>query len=148
MPNSLRGSKAPILSQCTVHSEDKEENLSKKNFSSAAKSAIANVYEQTVPNASEEGCNLASSSESNICTLPKPGESMSRLGSQDINELEPDCKQFPSLGESICSHESLSGKPDNESNCTEDREIHWEDLRLGEEIGQGKLLLLIIVYPL
>ncbi|KAJ0105966.1 hypothetical protein Patl1_18691 [Pistacia atlantica] len=136
-PNSLRGSKAPIWCQCTVGSEDKEEKLSKTNFSFAAKSAYANVYEHRVPNASEESCDLATSSECNRCTLPRPGESMSRLGSQDVNELEPNCKQFPSLGESTGSHESSSSKGDNESNCTVDCEIHWEDLRLGEEIGQG-----------
>lgn len=45
--------------------------------------------------------------------------------------------QLPSPGESIGSHESSSSKEDSESNSVIKYDIHWEDLQLREEIGQG-----------
>ncbi|KAJ4712996.1 Serine/threonine-protein kinase [Melia azedarach] len=124
--------------QHTTGSRGKEESLSKTNSSFAAKSAYANVYENTFPNASEEFCGLGSSRDRHdCCALSKLGELSPRLDCQDVNELEPDDRQFCSFGESIGSHESSSSKGDNESNGAVDCEIRWEDLQLGQEIGQG-----------
>ncbi|KAK1586982.1 hypothetical protein Q3G72_008262 [Acer saccharum] len=126
--NSPRGSTASIPYQCTSCSEDKKKRPSNKKSNSPCS------------NSSEEGCNLASSRECNdYCTLTRQGESLPTLGCQDDNELDPDPdgKQFFSTEESIDSHESSSSKGDAELNCMVDCEIHWEDLLLGEEIGQG-----------
>ncbi|XP_056173960.1 serine/threonine-protein kinase EDR1 isoform X5 [Syzygium oleosum] len=49
----------------------------------------------------------------------------------------PDGKQFHSSGESIGSHDTSSSKSDSELSYMVDCEIRWEDLQLGEEIGQG-----------
>lgn len=86
---------------------------------------------------------------------PIPQEPLLRLRSQfDPNKLEPEAAnmvmedevqkqqeglQLPSSRESIGSHESSSSKGDSESNSVVDCEIHWEDLQLREEIGQGNL---------
>ncbi|KAK2664648.1 hypothetical protein Ddye_003222 [Dipteronia dyeriana] len=126
--NSPRGSTASIPYQCTSCSEDKEKRPSNKKSKSPCSDS------------SEEGCNLASSRECNdYCALTRLGESLPTLGRQDDNELDPDPdgKQFFSMEESIDSHESSSSKGDAESNCIVDCEIHWEDLLLGDEIGQG-----------
>ncbi|KAH7513997.1 hypothetical protein FEM48_Zijuj11G0042000 [Ziziphus jujuba var. spinosa] len=48
-----------------------------------------------------------------------------------------DGKQFSSLEGSTDSNGSSSSKGDNESNTIVDCEIHWEDLHLREEIGEG-----------
>lgn len=52
-------------------------------------------------------------------------------------QKQQDGLQLPSPGESIGSHESSSSKDDSESNSVIKCEIHWEDLELREEIGQG-----------
>ncbi|KAK7814336.1 putative serine/threonine-protein kinase sis8 [Quercus suber] len=52
-------------------------------------------------------------------------------------QRQPGDKHFPNSGESIGSNGSSSSKGDNESNSIVDCEIRWEDLHLGEEIGQG-----------
>ncbi|KAK4843032.1 hypothetical protein QYF36_003044 [Acer negundo] len=125
---SPRGSTASIPYQCTSCSEDKEKRPSNKKSKSPCS------------NSSEEGCSLASSRECNdYCALTRQAESLPTLGCQDDNELDPDPdgKQFFSIEESIDSHDSSSSKGDAESNCKVDCEIHWEDLLLGEEIGQG-----------
>ncbi|KAL5815372.1 hypothetical protein ACOSQ3_026157 [Xanthoceras sorbifolium] len=135
-PNSPRGLTASIPYMCTSCSEDKEKRPSNKK----SKSACSKLYEHRLPDSSEESCNLASSRECNdCCALPGQGESLPTLGCQEVNELDPDPngKQLFSIGESIDSHESSSSKGDTESNCMVDCEIHWEDLQLGEEIGQG-----------
>lgn len=55
------------------------------------------------------------------------------------NELQKQQEglQLPSSRESVGSHESSSSKGDNEPNSVLECEIHWEDLQLREEIGQG-----------
>ncbi|KAF8027408.1 hypothetical protein BT93_E0341 [Corymbia citriodora subsp. variegata] len=56
---------------------------------------------------------------------------------KDEVQKPPDGKQFHSSGESIGSHDTSSSKSDSELSYMVDCEIHWEDLQLGEEIGQG-----------
>ncbi|GMJ04393.1 hypothetical protein like AT4G23050 [Hibiscus trionum] len=56
---------------------------------------------------------------------------------EDELQKQTDGKSLSSLGESTGSQESPSSKGDNEPNYIVDCEIHWEDLHLGEEIGQG-----------
>jgi len=55
----------------------------------------------------------------------------------DEVQKQQEGSQLPSSRESTGSHESLSGKGDYESNSVSECEIHWEDLQLREEIGQG-----------
>ncbi|KAK8486795.1 hypothetical protein V6N11_034352 [Hibiscus sabdariffa] len=55
----------------------------------------------------------------------------------DELQKQTDGKNLSSLGESMGSQESPLSKGDNEPNSMVDCEIHWEDLHLGEEIGQG-----------
>lgn len=53
--------------------------------------------------------------------------------------------QFPNSYESTCSSNGiLSSKGGNDSNLIVDCEIHWEDIQLGEEIGQGTLRILLV----
>nr|KYP67258.1 Serine/threonine-protein kinase CTR1 [Cajanus cajan] len=84
---------------------------------------------------------------------PIPQDPLLRLRCQfDQKKLEPEAtnmvagdevqkqqegSQLPSSRESNGSHESSSSKGDNESNSVLECEIHWEDLQLREEIGQG-----------
>ncbi|GMH26603.1 hypothetical protein Nepgr_028446 [Nepenthes gracilis] len=58
---------------------------------------------------------------------------------EDANGQQPGVCRSRSSGESIVSnnHGSSSSKGDSESNSIVGCEIHWEDLQLGEEIGQG-----------
>ncbi|XWS48963.1 hypothetical protein CRYUN_Cryun13aG0122500 [Craigia yunnanensis] len=56
---------------------------------------------------------------------------------EDELQKHTDGKNFSSLVESIGSQGSSSSKGDNESNSGVDCEIHWEDLYVGEEVGQG-----------
>lgn len=55
----------------------------------------------------------------------------------DEVQKQQEGSQLPSSRESTGSHESLSGKGDYELNSISECEIHWEDLQLREEIGQG-----------
>ncbi|KAK6263048.1 hypothetical protein QUC31_008864 [Theobroma cacao] len=124
---------------------------------SAAENAISSVHKHTSPASVEEKNVLASSRECNgqFC-LTRIGDSTAGLACQgngnelelefpnmDASEMEDevqkhtDGKNFSSLGESIGSQGSSSSKGDNESNSIVDCEIQWEDLHLGEEVGQG-----------
>ncbi|KAL9328679.1 hypothetical protein ACSQ67_003682 [Phaseolus vulgaris] len=55
----------------------------------------------------------------------------------DEVQKQQEGSQLPSLRESIDKHESLSSTGDNESNSVSECEIHWEELQLREQIGQG-----------
>lgn len=59
-------------------------------------------------------------------------------GVEDDAKRQPD-GNFPSNEKSVGSLGGTSSKRDRDSNCIVDCEIHWEDLKLGEEIGRGKL---------
>ncbi|XP_038679098.1 serine/threonine-protein kinase PAK 3 isoform X2 [Tripterygium wilfordii] len=52
-------------------------------------------------------------------------------------QRQSDSKRLSSLEDSIGSHGSSSSRGDDESNSMIDCEIQWEDLQVGEEIGQG-----------
>lgn len=130
-PNSSR-----FPDQHTSSSEDKAKCVGKINSSFAAENANANICEHRLPNASEEiFCDLAFSRECNDRGTSTGHREL--LPGHDVNELDPDGKQYPSLGESSRSRESSSSKGDNETSCATDGGIRWEDLQLGEEIGLG-----------
>lgn len=140
-PNSSR-----FPDQHTSSSEDKAKCVGKINSSFAAENANANICEHRLPNASDEiFCDLAFSRECNDRGTSTGHREL--LPGHDVNELDPDGKQYPSLGESSRSRESSSSKGDNETSCATDGGIRWEDLQLGEEIGLGKLYLYICIYP-
>ncbi|KAI4327002.1 hypothetical protein L6164_019509 [Bauhinia variegata] len=103
---------------------------------------------------SKDSSDVTSSRDCNECFhSPVPEEQLLRIGFQcELKRLEPEATslgterevqkhqeglQFPSSKESISSHESSSSKGKNESNSVVECEILWEDLHLGEEIGQG-----------
>ncbi|KAH9777721.1 PAS domain-containing protein tyrosine kinase family protein [Citrus sinensis] len=130
-PNSSR-----FPDQHTSSSEDKAKCVGKINSSFAAENANANICQHRLPNASEEiFCDLAFSRECNDRGTSTGHREL--LPGHDVNELDPDGKQYPSLGESSRSRESSSSKGDNETSCATDGGIRWEDLQLGEEIGLG-----------
>ncbi|XP_030538214.1 serine/threonine-protein kinase STY8 isoform X2 [Rhodamnia argentea] len=56
---------------------------------------------------------------------------------KDEVQKPPDGKQLHSSGKSIGSHDTSSCKSDSELSYMVDCEICWQDLQLGEEIGQG-----------
>ncbi|KAH9777720.1 PAS domain-containing protein tyrosine kinase family protein [Citrus sinensis] len=124
-PNSSR-----FPDQHTSSSEDKAKCVGKINSSFAAENANANICQHRLPNASEEiFCDLAFSRECNDRGTSTGHREL--LPGHDVNELDPDGKQYPSLGESSRSRESSSSKGDNETSCATDGGIRWEDLQLG-----------------
>ncbi|OMO79446.1 hypothetical protein CCACVL1_13675 [Corchorus capsularis] len=129
------------------------------NSFSAAENAYSSVHKHTSRASVEEISVVASSRQGNGQSfLNRIGDSMAGLVSQvNENDLEldflnmdasdiqdevekhPDSKNSSSLGESIGSQGSPSSKGDNESNSMDDCEIRWENLQLGEEVGQVKV---------
>ena len=70
---------------------------------------------------------------------PEPEEhNLSASEIKDAMQRQPEGKPLPSSVESTHSPSSSSSKGDNDSNSIEGCEICWEDLHLGEGIGQGK----------
>ncbi|KAK8307238.1 hypothetical protein V6Z12_D03G180900 [Gossypium hirsutum] len=128
------------------------------NSSSMAENAILSVEKRTSPTLVEERSVVDSSREYNgKFSVTRITESTAGLACQvNENELDleflnmdasvmedelqkqTDGKGFSSLGNSTGSQENQSSKGDNnESNSMVDCEIRWEDLHLGEEVGQG-----------
>ncbi|CAK7335460.1 unnamed protein product [Dovyalis caffra] len=152
--NDLASPKAPPSHYCN---NDAGKEIPRRIDSTLEfKRVCPNAYAS--PNASEENCLVASCTERNERHgLAKPGDQLQKLVcQQNGNELEPeaskfessgveddtqrqaDGRQFPSHAEStVGSLGSSSSKGDHDSNCVVDCEIQWEDLQLGEEIGQG-----------
>lgn len=109
-----------------------------------------------------ENSELASARACNECFhLPRPGYLLPKVCSQASDEAAepgekaflvkgevqkpPDGKQLHSSGDSIGSHDTSSSKSDGELSYMVDCEIRWEDLQLGEEIGQGTVWSLFII---
>ncbi|KAH1115564.1 hypothetical protein J1N35_008942 [Gossypium stocksii] len=128
------------------------------NSSSMAENAILSVEKRTSPTLVEERSVVDSLREYNgKFSVTRITESTAGLACQvneneldleflnmDASEMEDELqkqiegKGFSSLGDSTGSQESQSSKGDNnESNSMVDCEIRWEDLHLGEEVGQG-----------
>lgn len=153
-PSSHSDPKRSASRNCLVDTDYKGPR--RRNMSLAAKGAYARGHK--VRNSIEDGSGLASLRECKECFRSSmPGNPLPRLDGkvetkeaepkvanlnavqlEDEAQKQPDGKQYPSSGASTDSVGSSSSKGDNESitNC----EIHWEDLHLGEEIGQGKLV--------
>ncbi|XP_068469215.1 probable serine/threonine-protein kinase SIS8 isoform X3 [Phaseolus vulgaris] len=98
--------------QDVVNGADKEQNLQKCNSSPAMKRA-----------------------DTTACACR--ASTVSKDYSGDEVQKQQEGSQLPSLRESIDKHESLSSTGDNESNSVSECEIHWEELQLREQIGQG-----------
>ncbi|TYI34683.1 hypothetical protein ES332_A03G025600v1 [Gossypium tomentosum] len=126
--------------------------------SSMAENAILSVEKHTSPTLVEERSVVDSSREYNgkfsVTGITEPTTGLAcqvneneldlEFLNKDASEMEDesqkqtDGKGFSSLGNSTGSQESQSSKGDNnESNSMVDCEIRWEDLHLGEEVGQG-----------
>lgn len=109
-------------------------------------------HPKVVYNATEDSSPVASSREGDKCSkgLKNSGKLL-RSSFQQVNpdvknirmleteDAQRDAHQLPNSHESPCtSNGSLSSKSDNDSNLIVDCEIHWEDIHLREQIGQGK----------
>ncbi|KAB2088786.1 hypothetical protein ES319_A03G022400v1 [Gossypium barbadense] len=126
--------------------------------SSMAENAILSVEKHTSPTLVEERSVVDSSREYNgkfsVTGITEPTAglacqvneneldleflNMDASEMEDESQKQTDGKGFSSLGNSTGSQESQSSKGDNnESNSMIDCEIRWEDLHLGEEVGQG-----------
>ncbi|XP_027914459.1 probable serine/threonine-protein kinase SIS8 isoform X2 [Vigna unguiculata] len=111
--NDSSGGLVPLNGyQDVVNGADKEQNLQKCSSSLALKRA-----------------------DTTACA--SRASTVSKDYSGDEVQKQQEGSQLPSSRESTGSHESLSGKGDYESNSVSECEIHWEDLQLREEIGQG-----------
>lgn len=134
---------------CLVNSDCKRGRPQKRNVSFPPKGGNSN------------GCGpeLLNVHEVNECSecfgLSKTGHMLERLGShvkatktepeppnlidvQVEDEVQRQGKQSPSSGDCNGSRGSSSSKGNYDSNSVVDCEIHWDNLHIGEEIGQGK----------
>ncbi|XP_027361564.1 probable serine/threonine-protein kinase DDB_G0271682 [Abrus precatorius] len=151
--NDSSGGLVPLTpQQDAANGAEKIENLHKCN--SLVKRTDTRVCAYRTSNVSKDSSVKPLSGEWCECFgSPIPQDPLIRIRCQsDQKKLEPEAtnvvtedemqKQqeglpLPSSRESIGSHESSSSKGDNESNSVVECEIHWEDLQLREEIGQG-----------
>ncbi|KAF7810193.1 putative serine/threonine-protein kinase [Senna tora] len=151
---STGGSMALSSHQNVAIRDNKRENLYKSNSSFAQETADSKTCGLTIFSVSKDTSLVTSSGECHECFCSAiPEDGFFRLGSKcDPNNLDPKATnlvieddvqkqqervQLPSSRESIGSHGSSSSKGDNESTATVECEIQWEDLQLGEEVGQG-----------
>ncbi|KDP25496.1 hypothetical protein JCGZ_20652 [Jatropha curcas] len=148
--SKFSGSELSNSYHCNVDTECKGEIPHKRNSSCAD----SNVNASRSPEAAEES-SQASLMECNECFgQAKPGNPLLSLGCRkDVNELDPegqiseasedevqkqpDGRRSSSVGESSGSLGSSPSGGEKESNSMVKCEIHWEDLQLGEEVGQG-----------
>ncbi|KAJ1376147.1 Serine-threonine/tyrosine-protein kinase, catalytic domain [Sesbania bispinosa] len=152
--DSSGGSVALTTHQDVANGVDKEGNLHKCDSLFVTKRADAKVCVDRTSSAFKVSSSKPFSGECYECFgSAVPQDPLLRLHCQfDPKKLEPEATnmvikdevqkqqeglQLPSSRESIGSHESSSSKGDNESNSVVQCEIHWEDLQLREEIGQG-----------
>ncbi|KAL5552120.1 hypothetical protein UlMin_002296 [Ulmus minor] len=142
-------------SEWGVDSDYKGERPQKINSSLAAQRGHADEYGCELSNVVEQGYGFSPSNECSDCFgSSKNGNPLERFGShvnatvaepevpnleavQIEDEVQKLGKQFRSSEGSIGSLGSSSSKGDDDSTSVVDCEIHWEDLHLGEEIGQG-----------
>ncbi|XP_057449946.1 uncharacterized protein LOC130741153 isoform X2 [Lotus japonicus] len=150
--HSSGGSAALTSHQDVANGVDREENLHKCDSLFSMKTAHTNVYARRTSSVFEVSSAKPFSRECYECLGSLvPQDPLLRLHRQfDPKKLEPEAThmaiedevqkqqgrlQLPSSRESVGSHESSSSKGDNDS--VVDCEIHWEDLHLRDEIGQG-----------
>lgn len=148
-------SETSISSEGTVFAEDKQGNLTEKDFS-----ALVAEGENSFANKSTDQ-KYIQKYEKEFCqcfNMPKPEDLLARLGSEvsenmggkitlvrdgemmDKAQGKHDERHSPSLDGSIDSNGSALSRGDTELSSFCDCEIHWEDLQIGEEIGQGILV--------
>ncbi|TQE10639.1 hypothetical protein C1H46_003752 [Malus baccata] len=147
-PNSPRKSKASSSCHYFVDTDIKEERPGKGNSSHDDNRIYSNVYGHKNSSPSGEGSDLASSRERNeYFGSPRPGYLLPRLRYQvdgkdpkpeecNLNTLEIQGRNGKQLPNSDSSG-SCSSKGDKDSNFREESEISWDDLHLGDAIGQG-----------
>ncbi|BAU00522.1 serine/threonine-protein kinase [Vigna angularis] len=118
--NDSSGGLVPLKGyQDVVNGADKEQNLQKRNSSVAMKRAEITAC------------------ASRASTVSKDYSEATTMVTGDEVQKQQEVSQLPTSRQSTGSHERLSGKGDYESNSVSECEIHWEDLQLREEIGQG-----------
>ncbi|PSS04139.1 Serine/threonine-protein kinase [Actinidia chinensis var. chinensis] len=158
-PNSPTDLKEATSYQDAVYTESEVESDHKRNSLNADKRETSNVNGYKNANDFDKGSSIEvfSRERNHYSEVNKGGYQFPRLGFHfDAKELEPDLQNpkgleienavqqqsdpqpFPNLGGSRgSSHGTSSSKVANESGLVVDCEIHWEDLHLQEEIGQG-----------
>lgn len=158
--NGLTGVSQALSSHQNVSNrEDEGKNHNKRNSSFVLETAHSKACEHTGD--SKDTFAFASSRECHECSGSAiPEDPFLRLGPShcDPKNLEREATnlvieddvqkhherlQLPSSRESTGSHGSSSSKGDNESNAAVECEVQWEDLQLGEEIGQGNHFLFL-----
>lgn len=150
--NESCGGLQALSSHHVANRGDIVENLNKSNSSFAMEIAHSKTLGHTIFIFSKNSSVVASSGECHECVgSTVPEDPILRLGSHcNTNNVEPEAKKLVMeddvqkqqeivqfFRESTRSHGSLSSKGDNDSNVAVECEIQWEDLQLGEEIGQG-----------
>ncbi|OWM63963.1 probable serine/threonine-protein kinase SIS8 [Punica granatum] len=150
--NPLPSLKASTSSHGTVCVEKRKENLVDSNSfvhaSEGDKSVANKSMDQTCIRVSEREC-------CQCFSLPKPEDLVASRGSKvsekmggnmalqkdremaDRAQRDHEEKQCSSSGGSIGSYGTASSRGDSELSSLVDCEIQWEDLQIGEEIGQG-----------
>ncbi|XVF51546.1 hypothetical protein PTKIN_Ptkin04bG0193200 [Pterospermum kingtungense] len=141
-PNASRGSKASTSNHINSFSKDAISSERKHTSPSS-------VDEKSVVGLSSRECDghfglsgIGDSTAGVACQVNE-NELELKFPNMDGSEMEDEfhkhkaVKNSSSLGESVGSQGSSSSKGDNDSNSTVDCEIRWEDLSLGEEVGQG-----------
>jgi len=143
---------------------DKKENLQKCNSLFATERADTKMSADRTSSVFKDSSAKPFSKDSHECfASPFPQDPLLRLSClYDPKKLEPEATnimiedevqeqqerlQCPSPRESIGSHDSSSSKGDTESNSVIECEIHWDDLQLREEIGQGNQFCGCVLLP-
>lgn len=156
-PNSPRLFKVTTSYNCVVDTDYEEKN--KEYCPLSGRRRYVNISGKMTPTDVEAVYTVeAFPTEYKCLEVPKPVDLLpipsfqieakeleSDLETSKSSEIEDAAKQLsdpqqsPSSGESIGSSPgSSSSKGETWLNSREDCEIHWEDLQLREEIGQGK----------
>lgn len=154
MNDNCRSSEPSSSKGYSVHVQCRREIHYSRNSSDAAKSVHLNANacrnfsasDQSSPLESRGSIRLAKQTESltRFVLLEEMDEmeleerNLDNPENKDEAQKEQNGKRFPSSGESSGSSGSSANKEDKESKALVDCEIRWDDLLLGEDIGQGK----------
>ncbi|XP_065858179.1 uncharacterized protein [Euphorbia lathyris] len=149
--DNCRGSKPSSSYCCSVHIGCRREILHRRNSSDAAKCVNTNANACRNLSASDVSCQSSPWDCRGCAGLAKPTDPLPRFCFLDeMDELEPEApnleipetedeaqRQLDGKRELSGSQGSSASREDKESNTVVDCEIQWDDLQLGEEIGQG-----------
>lgn len=142
-PRSPNDSKKSTYDSVVETGDNKREGIQKRNVSLAAKGGSSDGCGPDLRNVGEEReCNECLGTGHPVQMLgghenEAEAEEFDAVVAQGEDEVQRRSKQFPSSEGSIGRCRSSSSKGDGESDTVVDCEIRWDDLHMGEEIGQG-----------